>query len=79
MNNKSQTLNHFNQINNQYLSYPTSLIYTNIRSLRLNFNSFILSLNQIINKIKFIILVETNISDSENSLYNINGFNSVFF
>lgn len=35
-------------------------------------------LNSIIDKIKLIVLVETNISDSENNLHSINVFNSIF-
>lgn len=50
----------------------------NIRSLRLNFNSFLASIHNIINKINFIVLVETNITDNENNIFNINGFNSLF-
>ena len=77
-NNKKQTLKNFNEINKQSLSYPISLIYLNIRSLRLHFNSFLVSVNNIISQIKFIILVETNITDAENNFYNIKGFNSIF-
>lgn len=76
--NQKQTIDSFTQINKNFLSYPNSLIFTNIRSLRLNFTSFLTSINNIINNIKCIILVETNITDSENNFYNINGFNSVF-
>ena len=79
MNNKQkQTISLFNEIDTKYLSYPVSLIYMNIRSLRLNFSSFLVSINKIINKIKLIVLVETNISNNENNIYNIQGFNSVF-
>ena len=77
-NNKKQTLKNFNEINKQSLSYPISLIYLNIRSLRLHINPFLVLENNIISQIKFIILVETNINDSENNFYNIKGFNSIF-
>lgn len=79
MNNKQQTFNNLSEINRQYTSYPASFFYMNIRSLRLNFASFLVNINQIIHKIKFIILVEKNISDNEITLYNIHGFNAVFF
>ena len=57
MNNKIQTLDNFNKIDKQCLSYLTSIIYTNIRSLRLNLSSFIVSINQIINNVKYIALL----------------------
>lgn len=76
--NKKQTITQFSEIDKEHLNYTVSLIYMNIRSLRRNFASFIVTINNIINKIKFIILVETNISNSENSLYNIPGFKSIF-
>lgn len=78
MNNKQQTLSNFNEINKNLLSHPLSLIYMNIRSLRLNFNTFLVSIAKIINKIKIIILVETNISNNENNIYSIKGFYSIF-
>lgn len=79
MNKKTnETLNHFHEIDTKYISCPISLIYINIRSLRLNFTTFLTNINRIINKIKIIVLVETNISDNENIFYNIHGFNSVF-
>lgn len=77
-NNKTQTINNFNEIKTDFLSYPETLIYMNIRSLRLNFTYFLATINNIIHKIKFIVLVETNISDNENNFYNIQGFNSIF-
>lgn len=79
MNNSQKILNNFNEINKDTLSYPRSLIYMNIRSLRLNFTLFIATINNILNHIKVIILVETNITDNENKFYNIKGFNSIFF
>lgn len=78
MKNKTKTLSNFMKINEKHLNYPVSLIYMNIRSLRLNFTSLLVSINKIINKLKFIVLVETNISDNENNMYNIPGFNSLY-
>lgn len=79
MNNKNkQYLNNFSQIDKKSLSHATSLIYMNIRSLRLNFSTFLTTINNIINQIKVIVLVETNITDDENRFYNIEGFNSIF-
>lgn len=78
MNNNTNILANFNQIDKQYLSYSKSLVYLNIRSLRLNFSSFLVAIHNIINKIEIIILVETNINDHENCLFEICGFNSVF-
>lgn len=78
-NNIKQTLNNFNEINKQTLCYPISLIYLNIRSLRLNFNTLLVSIKNIIEKIKIRVLVETNITDDENNFYHIRGFNAIFF
>lgn len=75
----SKTIDNFNSLNADILSYPFSLIFMNIRSLRTNFNSFMASIYNIIDKIKIIILVETNINDNENNFYVIPGFNSTFF
>lgn len=75
----SETLDGFSDIDKNVLSYPISLIFMNIRSLRANFNSLIASINCIIDQIKIIVLVETNINDDENNLYNIPGFNATFF
>lgn len=72
------TLNSFNQINQQLLSYPVSVAYMNIRSLRTGFTSLLTTINNTINKLTIIVLVETNITDNENDLYSINGFNSIF-
>lgn len=72
------TINNFNQINRTFLSYPLSLIFMNIRSLRSHFSVFLASIHHIINEIKVIILAETNISDDENGLYRINDFNAIF-
>lgn len=76
--NEVNTHLNFNQIEDNLLNYSHSLIYMNIRSLRKNFNTFLVNINKIINKIKIIILVETNIKDDENRFYSINNFNSVF-
>lgn len=62
-----------------YYTYPMSVIYMNIRSLRLNFSNFLATIGKIIQDIKIIVLVETNITNDENSLYTIDGFNSTFF
>lgn len=78
-NTQKQIKNNFNQININTLSHPISLIYMNIRSLRLHFASFLISINKIIDKIKLIILVETNITDSENMFYTVRGFNAIFY
>lgn len=78
MNTTKQTLNNFSDINKEFLSYPKTLICMNIRSLRLNFTTFLSTINNILNTIKIIILVETNITDEENTFYNISSFNSVF-
>lgn len=69
--NQKQALSFYSEIDTKYLNYPFSLIYMNIRSLRLNFTTFLVSINKIINTIKFIILVETNITNNENNMYNI--------
>ena len=68
----------FNQIEKNLLSYPNTILFINIRSLRLNFTSFLASIHKIVNKINFIALVETNITDDETNIYNINGFCSHF-
>lgn len=72
------TIEHFNQIEPNLLSYPYTTLFMNIRSLRINFIPFVASIHNIINKINFIALAETNITDDENNLYNINGFNAHF-
>lgn len=69
--NQKQALSFYSEIDTKYLNYPFSLNYMNIRSLRLNFTTFLVSINKIINTIKFIILVETNITNNENNMYNI--------
>lgn len=56
----TQKLDNFNEINIDYLSYPLSLIYLNIRSLRTNFTSFLATLHNILPHINIISLVETN-------------------
>lgn len=78
MNNTEQYFENFNKIDKKLLSYPTSLVYMNIRSLRLNFSTFLASINKLINQINIIVLVETNITDQENRFYNIKGFYSIF-
>lgn len=77
---KTQTLNSFNEINelNELHRYQMNFIYLNIRSLRKNFNAFLTDINKILDKVKLIILVETNIMDEENCLYTIQNFNGVF-
>lgn len=79
MNNISfETIENFNQINRTFLSYPLPIIFLNIRSMRTNFNSFLTTINNIIENIKIIILVETNINEEETSFYEIHGFESNF-
>lgn len=73
-----ETFDSFNQIGSEPLSYPISVVFLNIRSLRTNFNSFLASINNIINRIKIIVLVETNINDNESPFYGINGFTATF-
>lgn len=68
----------FNQITPKLISYPLSLIFLNIRSLRTNFNSFLATIHGVLDKIKIIVLVETNIKDEEIPFYGINGFNTTF-
>lgn len=52
------------------------IIYANIRSLRKNFNSFILELGQIKCKISIIVLSEIWINSEEIDLYSIPGYNT---
>ena len=75
---ESITLQNFNQIDNKSLKSDISLVYMNIRSLRKHFNEFILNIKHIINQIKIIVLVKTNIIDAENSFYYIKQFNAIF-
>lgn len=72
------TLDSFNQIDKQLLSYPVSIAYMNIRSLRKGFTSLLTTINNIINKLTILILIETNITNNENDLYSMKGFNSIF-
>lgn len=76
--NKISIVENFNQINKSLLSYPTTILYMNIRSLRLNFTPLLASLHSIIKYINFIVLVETNITNDEQHAFNIPGFNSYF-
>lgn len=79
MNNQlNPKIDSFYQIDNNLLSYPISLIYMNIRSLRKNFTLLLAGIHKIINKIHLIILVETNITDNENRFFQINGYRSIF-
>lgn len=78
MNNNTELIYNYNQISEFYLKYPLSFIYMNIRSLRKNFSTFLANINKIIDSIELIILVETNIADDENDLFNINDFNGTF-
>lgn len=55
-----------------------SCIYLNIRSMKKNWNLFISYISNIIKYLKIIILVEINIKEEENCLYQLNGFNSQF-
>lgn len=76
--NSNQTINNFDEIDKNLISYPTSLIHMNIRSLRKNFIPFLTHIKNITNKIHLIILTETNITDEENNLYCISGYNATF-
>lgn len=76
--NPSKSYANFRLIKNSLSNSALSGVYLNIRSLRKNFNNFIASINPIMNKIDLIILVETNITDNETSLYTIKGFHSEF-
>lgn len=82
-----------NNINNQYYQSFTqtlssicnssrspalSCICLNIRSLRKNFNSLLVATKDLLGKVDFILLVETNITDSESKLYGIPGYNFEF-
>jgi len=53
-----------------------NLIYTNIRSLRMNFNAFVAELNFIKQKIHFIVLSEIWISSDELNMYALPGYNT---
>lgn len=52
-----------------------NFIYANIRSLRKNFNSFLVEFNQIKENVHFIVLSEIWINQDEINLYKIPGFN----
>lgn len=71
-------VNNFNELNINKLNSQLSFIHLNIRSLRKNFTTFISQINSIISKTHLIFLTETNITDEENNLYNMRGFNSIF-
>lgn len=62
------TLDSFNQIDKQLLSYPVSIAYMNIRSLRKGFTTLLTTINNIINKLTILILIETNITNNKNYL-----------
>lgn len=71
----------FDFVNNEFYKprnneKSLSFIYANIRSMRSNFNQFIIEINQLKEKIHFIILVEIWIGKDEVSLYNIPGYTS---
>ncbi|KAG8319844.1 hypothetical protein J6590_108404 [Homalodisca vitripennis] len=51
-----------------------NIIYTNIRSMRKNFDSFIININNSINRINIIILSEIWIGTDEVELFNIPGY-----
>lgn len=73
-----ENIDYISQINLEHLSYPNSIFFLNIRSLRTNFNNLLALIHGIINHIEIIVLVETNLNDDETPFYGINGFNSVF-
>lgn len=52
--------------------------FLNIRSLKKNFNEFQVGINRIADDLDLIMFVETNISDYENNLFQINGFHAEF-
>lgn len=64
--------------NNQEQTTKFNLIYTNIRSLRKNFCSFLVELSKIETEIHFIVLSEVWIGSDEIALYNIPGFKAYF-
>lgn len=71
--------NTFTDINNNEMENLDFLcVYLNIRSLRKNWDLFLCNINKIIRFVKIIILVETNICDDENRLYQLDGFNTEF-
>ena len=76
--NSAKTLLNFDQCDKTIINNNLTIIFLNIRSLRKNFIHLLASINNILNNIKIIILVETNIADEENNYYLINGFNSIF-
>lgn len=78
MNSDNKTFFNFNEIKINEISCQLSLIHMNIRSLRKNFVTLLSHINQIQNKISLLILTETNITDNENDLYKIHGFNALF-
>lgn len=65
------------ELDNFFIKSPIqgfNLIYTNIRSMRKNFNSFLIELNSIKEKVMFIVLSEIWIGSDEINLYNIPGY-----
>jgi len=68
----------FHTIKNMFKNKQLKYVYLNIRSLRKNFDNLLVTINPIIKTIDLIILVETNITNEENSLYQIEGFVSEF-
>lgn len=66
----------FNQIKKYIENKQLVCVYLNIRSLRKNFNNFLIEIKEILDEIDIIILVETNISDDERDFYKIEGFSS---
>jgi exonuclease III len=55
-----------------------SLLYTNIRSLRKNFNNFITEINDILPIPDFLVLSEIWIDQDEINLFKIPGYNAYF-
>src|SRR5436190_15186656 len=51
-----------------------TIIYTNIRSVRRNFNNFLAELSKVKNKVSCIVMSEVWISSDEVSLYSIPGY-----
>lgn len=54
-----------------------NIIHLNIRSLRMNFNNFLLHIHDIINELNIIILTEIWINDYEINQYQIDGFDLI--
>lgn len=74
----SKSYENFHQLNKYIKNKQFKCVFLNIRSIKKNFDNFIISINSIIKEIDLIILAETNITDDENELYKIEGFCSEY-